>query len=218
MRLLVRARVQHHPSRQHLLPALLESLSPLPTEVIEHASEPTSPWAGYQQCMENLPACSHMLIVQDDAELAANFAAGVRQIAHAQPDVPVCLFLARLPRDASARAQRAFRQNVRYVPLSVRGFLPVVAVLWPRAKLIEFRAWTQENPHLPGVGAGQPRSDDAMGGRWKMYERQRVLACVPSIVQHPDVEPSTIGRRAQMGRDRGRVAELFTDDALAYDW
>lgn len=168
--------------------------------------------------MENLPDCTHMVIVQDDVELAANFAAGVEQIACAEPDVPVCLFLSRLPRDVSARAQRAHKMNVRFVQVSLRSFLPVVAVLWPIPKLIEFREWAQDNPHLPGVGAGAPRSDDAMGGRWKMIKRQRVLACVPSIVQHPDTEPSTIGRRPHAGRDRGRVAELFTDDALAFEW
>lgn len=186
--------------------------------MIAHESDPPSPWAGYMLCMEKLPRCSHVLILQDDVELADNFAAGVKQIAAAKPDVPVCLFLAKLPRDASARAQRALRMNVRYIDLSYRGFLPVVAVLWPRHKLVEFREWASENPRLPGVGATDPRSDDAMGGRWKMIERQRVVACVPSIVQHPDTEPSTIGRRNMGGRDRGRTAMLFTDDATAYAW
>lgn len=165
--------------------------------------------------MEKLPRCSHVLILQDDVLLARNFAAGVEQIAKAQPDVPVCLFLARLPRDASARARRAFQQDRRFSDIAMRSFLPVVAVLWPRAKLIEFREWAKENPGLPGVRAGEPRSDDAMGGRWKMHERQKVLACVPSIVEHPDTEPSTI-RTVHQGKHR--TAELFTEDATAYDW
>jgi hypothetical protein len=160
-----------------------------------------------------------MLIVQDDVELAANFAPAVKQIAKAKPDVPVCLFLARLPREASVRAQRAFKHNQRFIELSYRGFLPIVAVLWPREKLLEFKAWADENPNLPGIGAHNlPRSDDAMGGRWKMLARQRIVACVPSIVQHPDMEPSTIGRRQMWGKDRGRVAELFTENAAEYDW
>ena len=165
--------------------------------------------------MEKLPRCSHMLILQDDVRLASNFPAACRQIASAQPDVPVCLFLARLPRDASIRARRAMQQGRRYSDIALRSFLPVVAVLWPRAKLIEFREWSEENPRLPGANAGEPRSDDAMGGRWKMQTRQRVLACVPSIVEHPDDEPSTI-RNAPVRR--GRTAELFTEDATAYDW
>jgi hypothetical protein len=157
-----------------------------------------------------------MLILQDDVTLAANFAASVTRIAGANPERPVCLFLARLPRDASSKAERAMKQNVRYVPISLRSFLPIVAVLWPRAKLLEFSEWADANPGLPGQR--EPRSDDAMAGRWKMLKRQHVVACVPSIVEHPDVEPSTVGRQSMWGKDRGRVAALFTDDAARYDW
>jgi hypothetical protein len=212
----VRARIQHHPSRANLLPVLLDRLAPIPTEVVEHSSLPPSPWLGYRKCMADPPDCSHLLIVQDDAIPAVNFPVACEQIAAAKPEHPVCLFLARLPRDASAKAARAMKMNVRYVELSWRCFLPVVAVLWPLEKLVEFAEWADENPGLPGQR--EPRSDDAMGGRWKMVTRQTVYACVPSIVQHPDETPSTIGIRAQWGRDRGRTAEFFADDALDYDW
>ncbi len=157
------------------------------------------------------------MILQDDTVLAANFAQGVTEIAAAYPDVPVCLFLAHVPRDASSKAHRAMRDGQRYVPISWRSFLPVVAVLWPVAKAREFRDWADENEQLPGT-RGPARSDDALGGRWKMHARQTVVACVPSIVQHPDEEPSTIGRRAAGGGDKNRVAAIFTDDAAKYDW
>lgn len=194
----------------------MERLAPLPTEVVTHESDPPNPWAGYRLCLEKPPRCSHLLIVQDDVVPAANFAAGVKQIAASKPDAPVCLFLGRLPRDASSRAQRAMKMNVRYVTLSWRSFLPVVAVLWPRHKLLEFAEWAAENPRLPAQN--EPRSDDAMGGRWKMVTRQTVYACVPSIVEHPDQVPSIIGVRQQWGSTPGRTAELLCDDALAYDW
>jgi hypothetical protein len=187
----------------------------IPTEVVEHESDPPSPWAGYELCLADLPDCSHLLIVQDDAVPADNFAEALEQIAVAQPTAPVCLFLARLPREVSRRAEIAMERKQRYVQLSWRSFLPVVAVLWPREKALEFAAWAKDNPK---IGPGPSRSDDAMAGRWKLVKRQTVYACVPSIVQHPDEEPSTIGRTAQWGRDRGRVAAIFTDDATAFDW
>jgi hypothetical protein len=193
----------------------LEGLAPLPTEVVEHSSDPPSPWGGYKLCITDPPKCSHLLIVQDDATLAANFVPAVKQIAKAKPDAPVCLFLARLPRDASHQADKALHQNRRYVNIALRSFLPIVAVLWPREKLLEFAEWAEQNPR---IGPGVTRSDDAMAGRWKLVTRQTVYATVPSIVQHPDVEPSTIGRTAQWGRDRGRVAAHFTDDASVFDW
>ena len=150
-------------------------------------------------------------------QLAHNFVDAVGQIAEVNAHVPVCLFLARLPRDASAQAARAMKQNRRYVTVSWRTFLPIVAVLWPVEKALEFREWADATPHLPGT-RGEPRSDDAMAGRWKMVTRQTVLACVPSIVEHPDCEPSTIGRRAQWGQDANRVAAFLAEDAADYDW
>jgi hypothetical protein len=189
----------------------------LPIEVVEHASDPPSPWAGYLRCLEDIPDCSHLLIVQDDAAPVRNFTAAVRQIAAANPDAPVCLFLARLPRDASTLAARAMKTGrQRYVDLPWRSFLPVVAVLWPRHKAEEFRSWAESNPGLPGQR--EPRSDDAMAGRWKTLTRARVRVTVPSIVQHPDMEPSLIGRRRSWGQDSGRVAMFLADDALEYDW
>lgn len=215
-RRLIRARIQHHPSRAHLLPALVESLGDLPTEVVEHSSDPPSPWAGYKLCMSDLPDKGHMLIIQDDAFPVPGFIPAVHQIGQAHPDTPVCLYLARFPRDTKPRVEAALKMGRRYVRLSQRSFMPIVAVLWPVAKLREFAEWGTDNPHLPGQR--EPRSDDAMAGRWKMITRQEVLAAVPSIVQHPDEEPSTIGLTAMWGKDRARCAQFLADDASEYDW
>lgn len=184
--------------------------------MVEHASTPPSPWAGYLRCLTDIPDCSHLLIVQDDAVPVPSFAAALGAIAASNPDAPVCLYLSRLPRDASRKADLAMKARQRYITLSWRSFLPVVAVLWPRHKALEFKQWADDHPTLPGQR--EPRSDDAMGGRWKMVTRQTVRATVPSIVEHPDEVPSLIGRRAQWGKDKGRVAHLLAADALDYDW
>jgi hypothetical protein len=210
---LIRVRVQHHPSRAHLLPALFDSLKPLPIEVIEHSSDPPSPWAGYKLCMENPPDCDHLLIVQDDAMPVVGIVDVLGIVAR---DVPVCLYLARFPRDTKPRVEQAMKMGRRYIRLSQRSFMPIVAVLWPIAKLVEFNEWGIENPHLPAQR--EPRSDDAMAGRWKMITRQEVLATVPSLVEHPDREPSTIGKTAMWGNDRGRCAQFLAGDAREYDW
>ena len=215
---MILARIQHHPSRAELLPALKKALRPLRVEVVTHESDPPSPWAGYQKCLTNIPSsCTHLVVVQDDTVPSPRFAKAVRQIAKAKPDHPVCLFLARLPRDASVEAGRALGQNRRYVQLSLRSFLPVVAVLWPRHKAEEFLKWTEDNAILPGV-RGEPRSDDAVGGRWKMVTRQTVYACVPSIIEHPDEADSTIGKRGRHSTAAARTAAFIADDAGGYDW
>ncbi len=191
----------------------------MPSKLVLHSSTPPSPWAGYKKCLERIPKNStHLLVVQDDAYPCENFAPALKQVAEAHPDFPVCLFLARLPREASARAAQVMRRNrtQRYVQLSWRNFMPVVAVLWPRAKAVEFAEWAAASPSLPGQR--EPRSDDAMAGVWKMRERQTVYATVPSLVEHPDMEPSLIGRRAAWGKDKNRCAAFFCEDGLKYDW
>ncbi len=189
------------------------------SKLVMHESQPASPWAGYKLCLQKIPkGCSHLLIVQDDAYPCENFGPALRQVAEAHPTHPVCLFLARLPREASAKAEQVMKRNrtQRYVQLSWRNFMPVVAVLWPRPKAVEFLEWAESNPHLPGQP--EPRSDDAMAGVWKMRERQTVYATVPSLVEHPDMEPSLIGKRAAWGKDKNRCAVFFCDDGLEYDW
>lgn len=164
--------------------------------------------------MADLPDVDHVLIIQDDAVPVPGFPTAVLQIAETHPDTPVCLYLAKLPRDTKPHPAAAMKMNRRYVNLSWRSFLPIVAVLWPVEKLIEFRDWAEDNPRLPGPIP--PRSDDAMGGRWKLVTRQTVLACVPSIVDHPDQEPSLI--RAHSTVAVPRTAAFLAGDACEYDW
>jgi hypothetical protein len=210
------ARIQGHPLRADMHARLVESLAPLPTEVSLHSSTPPNPWLGYRQALSDLPDCSHVVLLQDDAEVCANFAPAVEQIAEAHPDTPVCLFLAYLPRATASEATKAMRLNKRYAAVNFRDFVPVIAILWPKHKAQEMLDWTQDNPKLPGNPA--PRSDDSVIGFWMRRTKQTVLVSVPSLVQHPDTVPSLIGKRAAWGRDRGRVALFLAEDGLHYDW
>ena len=212
------ARIQAHPSRAHLRPALIAALG-LPTEVIEHSSDPPSPWAGYRLCLTEIPSyAKHLVVVQDDAQLCHNFASAVQQIAQSNPDTPVVLFLARLPRRIANLALHAAKRRECYLETQLRSndFLPVVAILWPVQKAREFLAWTEANPHKLGHKA--PRSDDSVAGRWASLTKQTICFTVPSLVEHPDMEPSLIGRKPAWGRDRGRVALFFAEDGRAHDW
>ena len=210
-------RIQAHPSREELLPALLESLAPLPTTISYHASDPPNPWAGYKQALTDLPECSHLLVLQDDVLLCRNFPPAVEQIAEAKPNEPVCLFLGGLPRGTSSDALRALKRGSHYVRLRLRDFCPVVGVLWPRHKAEELMAWTVTDPYIPGYP--NAKSDDAVIGKWMMVTRQLIWATCPSLVQHPDNVPSIIGRRAAWGKDKGRVALQFCEgDPLDINW
>jgi hypothetical protein len=170
--------------------------------------------------LTDIPECSHLLIVQDDVCLSRNFPPAVTHIAEANPDLPVGLFLARLPNRVGNAALQAAKRRAHYLDIRLRinEFCPVVAVLWPVQKAKEFLTWTEANPSRLGHPA--PRSDDGVLGRWVALTKQTVRFTIPSLVQHPDEVESVIGRKALWGADRGRVALFFSDedDPLEIDW
>jgi hypothetical protein len=220
----VLARVQGHPSRKRLHAPLLDALAPLERELSIHSSQPPNPLNGYQQALDAIPdVFSHVVVLQDDVALCKNFPLAVTRIAESQPDVPVILFLARLPKYEAQHFMRALIKDQRYVQARPRsgGFLPVVGVLWPRQKAEFFRDWTREYVHrLPGYPRRAPASDDAAFALWSIRNKERVLVAVPNLVEHPDAEPSIIGRRPKWGKDKGRVALSFIGegDPLTLDW
>lgn len=211
-RLQLLARVQAHPSREHLWPALYEALSPLPVEVLVHSSDPPDPWAGYRACLSGLPDCSHVLIVQDDAQPCVNFVPALEQIAERHPDIPVCLFMGSQPASAATKARRLMQRGVvRYIPLGPASFVPLVAVLWPKAKAEEFLHWSRSG-HTT-------RADDGNAARWMKTTKQQIMVTVPSLVQHNDFVPSVKGGRDHVyGAESWRQALFLAQDAADYEW
>lgn len=137
-----------------------------------------------------------------------NFGATVQQIAQ---DVPVVLFLGGFPGGTARRFMRALMRNQRYIDLHRSPIVPLVAVLWPKAKAQEFLEW--------GETAKTTRADDGNAGRWHRDTGQQIKVCVPSLVQHPDLVPSVKGgMQARWGKDKQRVAVSFAEDGLAYEW
>lgn len=156
------------------------------------------------------------MIVQDDAVVCRNFAQAVEQVALAKPDDPVCLYLTG---KGMKTLRQAARERGRYVLLHSQDFLPVVCVLWPRAKAEHFLHWS-EKIKLPGHP--NPRSDDAVAGYWMSKTRQQVYATLPSLVDHPDDVPSVKGLRYQPRAQRARPRPPFRwiggADPLELDW
>ena len=215
----VLVRVQHHPSRWgNTLKRLLDGLEEMEVEVISHESEPPNPWACYQKCLSFIPEeVTHILVIQDDAIVCDKFPLAVNQIATAYLDNPVCLFLGGLPKKTGAAALRAMKEGRHYCQVHRYDFVPVVAVLWPKEKAQEFLAWA-EHSQIPGWP--NPRSDDAVVGSWMRHTKQAIYATCPSLVEHPDDVPSTVGKRARAGADKGRVALKYIGDSdpLEFDW
>ena len=200
-------RVQHHPSRNALLPRLLEKLEPLPVEIKVHESIPPDPWAGYRECLKNLPECSHICIIQDDALPCAHFPVALKQVAERHPDVPVCLYLGGAPASTAAQARRAMLKGRRYTPLLNSGFVPLVAVLWPRDRAQAFLDWSRS--------AKTTRADDGNAAKWMKRAKQPFMVTVPSLVEHDASTPSVKGSRNAGSWCR---AVFVAEDGAAYEW
>ena len=209
-------RVQHHPAREALLPALLAELPG--AEVVvdpEPDGRDRNPWRTYRACLERpLPAgASHLLIVQDDARLCRNFLPIVERLAD---DRPLCLFLGGAPQHSARLALARPRYSV--FPLHPASFVPVVALLWPRVQVESVLDWLRSASLPGGVNA---RSDDAIIGRWSRKTRTQVWATTPSLAEHPDEADSLIGKKAGRGRIVWRVAHQWIGaeaDPLAQEW
>lgn len=211
-------RVQHHPARAYLLPSLIERLDVEPEIVGDPNPEDRfpSPWRTYRECLYAPPSsATHLLVLQDDVIPCRNLVAACALLA--RPD-PVCLFLGGAPVRTAVLAKKALARGERFVPVHRAEWVPVVAVLWPVEAAQACLDWTSVN-RLPGDP--NPRSDDAVVGSWARREKVAIWATVPSLVQHADVEPSLIGRRARAGRSLWRVAFSWIgeeQDPLQIDW
>lgn len=212
----VAVRVQHAAGRDEPLARLLATLPDGAADVVTDDGDP-NPWRGYQRCLERLPD-GHVCILQDDTVACRNLVETLPLIAAANPSTPVCLFLGGLPKRTGLNATVALQRRSSYAWVHAADFVPVVAILWPTAVAARFLTWTRDNPHRLGHHA--PRSDDAVCARFMRFTGQRFRVTVPSLVQHPDDTPSTVGLRHKAGLDTGRVARYFIGDGdpLTLDW
>lgn len=213
--------VQSVPARKELRKRLLADIPPAVT-VEDDGPPPPSPWRGYRLCLQAFleTKASHAVIIQDDCVVCRNFAPAIELIAQAHPNMPVCLFVSGTRSKTLNHYAQAMRSKLRYSNIWFQDFLPVVAVLWPRTKVEEFLEWTKDMK-LPGMP--NPRSDDAVVGSWMKFTRQRVLATIPSLVEHPDDTLSVKWHTSQVpsgtGNKRRRAFAYIGDaDPLELDW
>ncbi len=215
-RVSVIARVQAHPDRADLHGPLVAALG-LPTEVLIDRGNMPSPWRGYRACLSSIPDCTHLLIAQDDCVPCLNFAPAVERIAERNLNDVVVLFLGGYPQGTAGRFRQALRRKETYIWMRRAPIIPLVAVLWPKAKAQEFLEWTGSGVTLPGHPT--PRADDGIAGMWARDTRQQIRVAVPSLVEHPDLVPSVKGgQRSHWGKDPQRRAVSVAVDGLTYDW
>ena len=181
--------VQAHPLRA----SLVESLVPLLGECeVVWDPEPEgrrAPVRTYLACLRSMPPwASHLLIVQDDAQPSHGWRSQTLEAIGEHPDALIPLFLAGAPHKSAELARKAHRRGERWIRMPNDQWTPTVATVWPRARIAEFFAWREG--YLDPVEIG----DDNLIGEFTKRCQVPVWATVPSLFEHPNVEPSLIGK------------------------
>ena len=210
--------VQHDPRRADLLPGLLAELPPDTLVVADPGANDTlrSPWRCYRACLEALPDdASHLAVIQDDAQVCLDFPEVLKRVVEARPDDALCLFVPGVGSN-HLRMMQACRRDDRWVELDQRQWLPVVCCIWPRETVGKILAFVDRKQYPPSRWG-----DDSVIGDFCREENVRVMATMPSLVNHPDLEPSLVGTAAMAGKNPARVASCWAGRTwvpLARNW
>jgi hypothetical protein len=210
--------IQAHPARADLaagLAAKLAAACPVTVWDPDPGGDPSA-WRTYRAALERTPVgVSHRLVVQEDAEPCPGFVAAVGRAVRARPDRLLCFFHGGQPRENVRRIFAAARRGEAWAVLDPARWVPTVALFWPAGLVTEALAYVDAQSW-----PGRFRADDEIVGRFVRALDVRVLASVPSLVEHPDLVPSLLGRRAAGGRNPDRVACCWIGecDAASIDW
>lgn len=186
--------VIHHPSRA----ALLDTFAHLHPRTVYVDPEPEgirNPWRTYHHALERFPDADHLCLLQDDAQPVDGFQAAVERAVVAEPGVPIVLFVSTQAHRNTRLLFQACAADEPFFSLHPQEWVPVVAVIWPKAAAAKFLEWA--TPRFPIT---RRRADDAIVGDWAKATGTRVVATVPSLVEHPDEVDSLIGLRHRIAR------------------
>lgn len=125
----------------------------------------------------------------------------------ARPDRVICFFVGGGTHSHARPVRFAADAGERWVELSNQSWVPVVATVWPAGLIEPMLDWVPRQNFPPAFTA-----DDEICGRFLRSVGQFALATVPSLVEHPDTEPSLVRRQITGGLDPSRRAAVWVED------
>jgi len=198
--------VQHHPARSHLLSPLLGRIGECEVVSDPEPDGKRCPLRCYLECLRLTPEwATHRIVIQDDTWPCEEFREKAETAIEERPDTLVAFFVPGSPGGGRNRILHAQGRREQWAPIGGLGWVPVVALCWPTSLIAPFLDYAAHPRYASQCG------DDAIVGWFSKQNRLQVWATVPSLVEHPDREPSLIGRRHFGGRNRSRLAALFAD-------
>lgn len=196
--------VQHHPDRRGILVPLLAALDGA-AEVVEDP-DPTakrrSPWRCHRHVLETTPEwATHRVVLQDDVVPIPGFTRIAARALTVMSDRPVAFFVAGQPGESAAAVLRAGQRRRSWAVLPPDRYVPCPALAWPVELIAPVLEWIDGQKWRD-----EHTADDEILSRAFSALKIRVMATVPSLVEHPDKVPSTLGKRVSGGRSPNRVA------------
>lgn len=212
--------IQAHPDRREAAENLAAQLLARVVYDPDPESSLRSPWRTFRHLLETTPAdATHRFQIQDDAVVCPHMREAVESAVAARPDRLLVFCVTGLPWHHAEAVRVACSEDRSWATLSYAHWCPLISTCWPVGLIEPFLAWVDAQQWPPSFCA-----DDEIVGRWLHEVEHSPLATVPSLVQHPDTNPSLIGLRAWAGEDPGRVAACWIGDcadctdARLIDW
>lgn len=207
------AAIQAHPRRAAMAQALALEIE---AEVVLDPDPDgyPSPWRTYRACLESTPAwATHRLVVQDDAQACPGFREAATRALEARPDRLVSFFVAGSPWDHRDAVYESCARGWSWAELANDRWCPAIALAWP-ARMIPAVLAYADRKRFPE----RFRADDAIIGLYLREEAlERALATVPSLIEHPDMVKSLVGKRDRQGLAPERVAALYIERHCDHD-
>lgn len=199
-----------------MLPLLAGGLGDLPVRVVADpgGAKPIA-WRTYRACLESAElSAAYTLILQDDTLPCPGFPTALRSCLEAAEGVPVALFTPRTALRSKVAYWQAQRDGKTFAVLDKREWVSVVALAWPGEIIPRFLAWADQR----GYGPDRSRADDAIVGEFMRATGTQVLASIPCLVEHPDVEPSLANGRSGWQRNPRLALEFASEGAEHIEW
>lgn len=145
--------------------------------------------------------------------VCGRFMEGVALAERAQQGRPIAFFVQARPTAYMNVIWKARDQGKAWATLPLGTWAPTVALLWPEHLAVALLSWIDRTMFPP-----KWRADDEIVGRFLHEQNAPIMATVPSLVEHPDTEPSVMNghKRVGNGLDPARRAYFYIGDDPEY--
>jgi hypothetical protein len=128
--------------------------------------------------------------VQDDVLVCSDFASELVEAVVERPGAILSLYTGLHPELTAIRVRQAWERGDRWEHHH-GGWVPAVALVWPRSYAMHAVGWIDEQHHWV-----ERYADDARIGHYVRWARLPVWHRVPSLVDHTGLAESLIGSKA----------------------